>query len=164
MRKIYAVLINFFVHYSIRIYKLFYYKTLYSHSLALCEQGNDASLFSSPSPPFPRFSDAHGNFALHQSAGEQSTNFFFWHIPHFIYADQRRYLAISLRNGAVWHSHASWTKPAQVRTCRQPLTAPSSLIATLTQPSCAIEASCKVAATSGYRIPFRGTRNTEYPF
>lgn len=29
-----------------------------------------------PHLPLPRFSDAHGNFAPHQSAGEQSTNFF----------------------------------------------------------------------------------------
>jgi len=38
---------------------------------------------------------------INQRKGEQSTNFFFWHVPHFIYAGQRRYLAISLlRNGA----------------------------------------------------------------
>lgn len=42
---------------------------------------------------------------------------------------------------------------------------PSSLIAALTQSPCAIEASGKVAARRrGHRIPFRGTRNTEYPF
>jgi len=31
---------------------------------------------------------------------ENKVQTFFWHIPHFIYADQRRYLTISLRNGA----------------------------------------------------------------
>jgi len=49
-----------------------------------------------------------------------------------------------------------------------PLTAPSSLIATLRRPPCAIEASGKVAATSGgtagteYRSVARGTRNIRF--
>lgn len=123
-------------------------------------------------PRFPRaptvrpvFCGAQGNFAPHQSAGGTKYKLFFWHVPHFIYADQRRYLRdlSTKRRGVAHHSgHASRTNPA---TALQPLTTPSSLIATLTQPPRdrgERQSGSDVGRGTEYRSVARGTRNIRF--
>jgi len=94
---------------SISIYKINYFiikMFLFSHSLALCEQGNNVSL--SPSPPSFSFLRRARKLCAPSISKGTKYKLFFWHIPHFIYADQRRYLTISLCKTALpSHSHAS---------------------------------------------------------